>query len=274
MRPRVVALACFVVCAVVAACGAFGADDAVSPVPPAGDAATEAAPSEAGPGLDAGADADGCAADNPALSDFSTGAGWVTRGDATINIAPGDPFAYVTPDAHSMLGALWWDQRVHLDDFELTFQMRVRGGGDSSEGLAFVWTAAPTAPTYGATGANLGACGLPSGWAVLFSMVKQPSTPSTLPVRIVETAGCTGSPAVQVPATSDTFWHDVSIVVKGGQLDLLIDSAVRITKGAVTNFRAVDGYWGFTGTTGAASGESHEIRAVKMTLTNQPRCTR
>jgi hypothetical protein len=96
-------------------------------------------------------------------------------------------------------------------------------------------------------------------------------------VRVVETVGCTSlaDPVLLPPtlAMANGKWHTVAIKMKAGQLDLSIDT-VQIANGPVKSSRAVDGYWGFTAATGANSGESHEIRAVKMTLTNQPLCTR
>jgi hypothetical protein len=274
MRPRLVRLAAVTVCAGIAACGAFGADDSVNPVTPVGEAGADAGLDDAAvaaDGVGAADAADACAADNPAQSDFSSSTGWTARGNASVDAV--NKLGLLTPEAPNNLGALWWSQRVHLDDFELSFQLRVRGGGSSSEGLAFAWTEALSVPTLGNAHTALGACGLPSGWGVLFSMVPQGS-PSTSPVRVVETPLCTGTITL-VPPMADGNWHPISIVVKAGLLDLSTDGLPRVTGAKVPNSKpgGVDGYWGFTGATSATS-ETHEVRAVKMTLTNQPLCTR
>ena len=265
MRPRFVRAGTVLFCVSIAACGAFGADDTNNPVAPAADASNEASPSDA-------TDADACAADNPATSNFTSTTEWIVRGDAIVDAA--HQLGQLTPAMSNKLGALWWSQRVHIDDFELSFELRVENGGDSAEGLAFAWAEAKAPPTLGNASVSLGACGLSTAWAVLFSMVPRGSDPQTSPVRVVDTLVCTGSDK-QVPAMADGKWHPVLIAVKAGSLDLTIDGALQLSKVLVPGYKTggVDGYWGFTGATSTKS-ETHEVRDVKMVLTKEPRCTR
>jgi hypothetical protein len=238
--------------------------DAASDAAASDAAASDAASSDAVLAPDADGGADACV-DNPAQSDFSTNAGWTARGNALID--PANGLGMLTPNAPNMAGALWWSQRVHLQDFELSFSLRVQGGGSSSEGLAFAWTEALSVPALGNAGPALGACGLPSGWAVLFSMVPQ-GNPSTTPIRVVETTSCTGS-ITPAQSTADGSWHAVLLVVKSGLLGVSIDGVQKISGAAVPSAKVggVDGFWGFTGAT-SGLGEAHEVRNVVMTLTD------
>jgi hypothetical protein len=181
---------------------------------------------------------------------------WSLNGDASQVFDGADGYLQLTPAATSKVGTAMLLQTSSPEAFTASFTVYI-GGGDSADGMAFVFLTESDPTVLGSNGSPLGCYGL-SGYGVEFDTYNSGSTysdSSSNHVAVMDTDTFTPyatSSTVPTLRGSDLF---VEVEFSSGDVDVYIDGTLYISTTITDWDKADELMFGFAGATGGLYDE-------------------
>jgi hypothetical protein len=193
------------------------------------DAAINPAGLEICDGLDN--DCDGTTDGTSTLYDFDSGISssiMTLNDDAVVTYSGANGYLALTNLGSYSGGTAWFVDDLDARNFAVSFSFYIHGGS-GADGLAFAWLDETDRRSEGALGGYLALQGL-DGYAVEFDTYTNSWESSENHVSLINTATFASySTNTSIPELEDTGWHDATIEMSGGTVDVYLDGTLYIS---------------------------------------------
>lgn len=202
--------------------------------------------------------------DTSTLFDFDSGissADMVLNDDANISYSGTNGYLALTNLGTFSGGTAWLVDDIDAADFTVSFSFYIHGGS-GADGFSFAWVTETSRNSIGALGGYLALSGL-HGYAVEFDTFTNDWESSENHVAIINpTTFATYVQSNTIPELEDTGWHDATVLLNAGTVQVYVDGAQYINY-AIPGYALTYAMAGFTSASGSLTNY-HDIDDVDL----------